>query len=152
MKKSAKGKQSGRKKMKPRVRSEKNDEAEVPECLGCGGWQAGPASPQSQAPSEVLSPGTTIFKTDGKGLLRVGEGAPGAELCHLHSHHPHSCPEPPLRPPGSRPHHLETSALIDSVSFTLTANPRAGGAQGLPETEGREKCLQWVLTGHAAPG
>lgn len=86
--------------MKPRVRSEKNDEAEVPECLGCGGWQAGPASPQSQAPSEVLSPGTTIFKTDGKGAAPGGGGEhSGAELCHLHSHHPHSCPEPPPQAP-----------------------------------------------------
>lgn len=42
--------------MKPRARSEKNDEAEVPEHLGRGSWQAGPAS--SKEPSSVRSPVT----------------------------------------------------------------------------------------------
>ena len=62
-----------------------------------------PHLPQSQAPSEVVSPGTAIFKTDGKGAAPCGGGEhSGAELRRLHSHHPHSCPEPPPQAPRLR--------------------------------------------------
>lgn len=56
--------------------------------------------PKSQAPSEVLSPGTAIFKTDGKGAAPGWGGEHSRdELRHLHFHRPHSCPEPPPQAP-----------------------------------------------------
>ena len=116
---------SRRKKMKPRARSDKNDEAEVPEHLGRGSWQAGPAS--SKEPSSVRSPVTRNCDIQNRwkgGCSGLKGSTPGPSsttsiptvLTAALSH--------PLRPPGSGPYHLETSTLIGSISFALTANPQ----------------------------
>ena len=125
MKKSAKGKQRRRKKMKPSVRSEKGAEAEVPGRLGCGSWQAGPTS--SKEPSSVRSPVTrnrdiqNRWKGGCSGWWRgaLGGWSPSLSIPTTLT----AAPEPPLRPPGSGSYHLETSTQLVCLLHTHSKPP-----------------------------
>ena len=140
--------------MKPSIRSEKNAKAEVPVHLGHGSWQAGPTS--SKEPSSVRSPVTrnhdiqNRWKGGCSGWWRgaLGGWSPTLSIPTTLTAALEPTPQAPrLWVLPSRNLHT-----VGSVSFTLAANPQGWRSTGLPETEGGERCLQWELPRHAAPG
>lgn len=140
VKKPTRGEQGRRNKGRSRVRSTVT--GEDPRPLAPEDCTLDSFLPRSQPFSEVISPGETISRTDGEGLLCAGwGGSPALSLA------PHSCPESPSDPQalGSRvgtPPSWSPVSLIHSRRARLPPKPC--------RDRGKRTWAAWVLTGPTA--